>query len=76
MLSLRSKNMVKALLCARKCFGIVTHPVRTDEDVLICLMRTCAFHFAVLPSFEVKLKPESPFFYVDSQELIVNIEAT
>lgn len=68
MLSLRSKNTVKALLCARKCFGIATHPA-------ICLMRTCAFHFAVLPSFEVKLKPESPFFYVDSKELIVNIEA-
>nr|XP_020511756.1 complement C3-like [Labrus bergylta] len=30
----------------------------------------------VLPSFEVKLMPESPFFYVDSQELNVNIEAT
>ncbi|XP_070776593.1 complement C3-like [Enoplosus armatus] len=30
----------------------------------------------VLPSFEVKLKPESPFFYVDSQDLTVNIKAT
>ncbi|XP_070782562.1 complement C3-like [Enoplosus armatus] len=30
----------------------------------------------VLPSFEVKLTPESPFFYVDSQELTVNIKAT
>ncbi|XP_041640227.1 complement C3-like [Cheilinus undulatus] len=29
----------------------------------------------VLPSFEVKLIPVSPFFYVDSQELTVNIEA-
>ncbi|XP_032389036.1 complement C3 isoform X2 [Etheostoma spectabile] len=29
----------------------------------------------VLPSFEVKLKVESPFFYVDSQELTVNIKA-
>lgn len=61
--------MVKALLCARKCVGTVTHTA-------ICLMRTCAFHFAVLPSFEVKLNPESPFFYVDSQELVVNIKAT
>ncbi|XP_028449045.1 complement C3 [Perca flavescens] len=30
----------------------------------------------VLPSFEVKLKVENPFFYVDSQELTVNIKAT
>nr|ADU33222.1 complement component c3 [Epinephelus coioides] len=30
----------------------------------------------VLPSFEVKLTPDSPFFYVDSQELRVNIKAT
>ncbi|XP_059191662.1 complement C3-like [Centropristis striata] len=30
----------------------------------------------VLPSFEVKLTSLSPFFYVDSQDLIVNIKAT
>ncbi|XP_070683645.1 complement C3-like [Pempheris klunzingeri] len=30
----------------------------------------------VLPSFEVKLTPQSSFFYVDSQELTVNIKAT
>ncbi|CAN9509990.1 unnamed protein product [Ophioblennius macclurei] len=30
----------------------------------------------VLPSFEVKLKPEVPFFYVDSRELSVDIKAT
>ncbi|XP_068606604.1 complement C3 [Brachionichthys hirsutus] len=30
----------------------------------------------VLPSFEVKLTPVSPFFYVDSEELTVNIKAT
>ncbi|XP_076583460.1 complement C3-like [Chaetodon auriga] len=30
----------------------------------------------VLPSFEVKLTPVSPFFYVDSQELTVDIKAT
>uniref|UniRef100_A0A4W6DY20 Uncharacterized protein n=1 Tax=Lates calcarifer TaxID=8187 RepID=A0A4W6DY20_LATCA len=30
----------------------------------------------VLPSFEVKLTPMSPFFYVDSQDLTVNIKAT
>uniref|UniRef100_UPI0037E797A1 complement C3-like n=1 Tax=Semicossyphus pulcher TaxID=241346 RepID=UPI0037E797A1 len=30
----------------------------------------------VLPSFEVKLTSAIPFFYVDSQELTVNIEAT
>ncbi|KAM8771715.1 complement C3-like isoform 1-T1 [Acanthopagrus schlegelii] len=30
----------------------------------------------VLPSFEVKLTPVSPFFYVDSPELTVNIRAT
>uniref|UniRef100_A0A8C9X3R3 Complement C3-like n=1 Tax=Sander lucioperca TaxID=283035 RepID=A0A8C9X3R3_SANLU len=30
----------------------------------------------VLPSFEVKLKVERPFFYVDSRELTVNIKAT
>ncbi|CAG06096.1 unnamed protein product, partial [Tetraodon nigroviridis] len=30
----------------------------------------------VLPSFEVKLEPESSFFYVDSRELVVNIKAT
>ncbi|KAF1394912.1 hypothetical protein PFLUV_G00006050 [Perca fluviatilis] len=30
----------------------------------------------VLPSFEVKLMPVSSFFYVDSQELTVNIKAT
>ncbi|XP_076583459.1 complement C3-like [Chaetodon auriga] len=30
----------------------------------------------VLPSFEVKLTLESPFFYVDSQELKVDIKAT
>ncbi|XP_078100911.1 complement C3-like [Sander vitreus] len=30
----------------------------------------------VLPSFEVKLMPESSFFYVDSEELTVNIRAT
>nr|XP_040041543.1 complement C3-like [Gasterosteus aculeatus aculeatus] len=29
----------------------------------------------VLPSFEVKLKPTSSFFYVDSEEFTVNIEA-
>ncbi|KAM7010032.1 complement C3-like [Tautogolabrus adspersus] len=29
----------------------------------------------VLPSFEVKLMPVSPFFYMDSPELTVNIEA-
>ncbi|XP_034095065.1 complement C3-like [Gymnodraco acuticeps] len=29
----------------------------------------------VLPSFEVKLNPTSPFFYVDDQELTVNIKA-
>ncbi|XP_008300942.1 complement C3-like [Stegastes partitus] len=29
----------------------------------------------VLPSFEVKLKPKESFFYVDSQQLIVDIEA-
>lgn len=61
--------MVWALLCARKCFGTITH-------IAIRLMRMCAFHFAVLPSFEVKLQPESPFFYIDSQELVVNIKAT
>ncbi|XP_036954098.1 complement C3-like [Acanthopagrus latus] len=30
----------------------------------------------VLPSFEVKLTPGSPFFYVDSPDLTVNIRAT
>ncbi|TDH08995.1 hypothetical protein EPR50_G00103770 [Perca flavescens] len=30
----------------------------------------------VLPSFEVKLIPESSFFYVDSRELTVNIKAS
>ncbi|XP_028998601.1 complement C3-like [Betta splendens] len=30
----------------------------------------------VLPSFEVKIKPASAFFYVDSDELLVNIQAT
>ncbi|XP_059191588.1 complement C3-like isoform X1 [Centropristis striata] len=30
----------------------------------------------VLPSFEVKLTPVSPFFYKDSEELTVNIKAT
>ncbi|KAK5866269.1 hypothetical protein PBY51_020475 [Eleginops maclovinus] len=30
----------------------------------------------VLPSFEVKLNPSSAFFYVDDQELTVNIKAT
>ncbi|XP_073325595.1 LOW QUALITY PROTEIN: uncharacterized protein [Pagrus major] len=30
----------------------------------------------VLPSFEVKLTPVSPFFYVDNPELTVNIRAT
>ncbi|XP_037545595.1 complement C3 [Nematolebias whitei] len=30
----------------------------------------------VLPSFEVKLIPDSPFFYVDSEEFTVNIKAT
>uniref|UniRef100_A0A8C4HKE0 Anaphylatoxin-like domain-containing protein n=1 Tax=Dicentrarchus labrax TaxID=13489 RepID=A0A8C4HKE0_DICLA len=30
----------------------------------------------VLPSFEVKLIPQSPFFYVDSEELSVDIKAT
>ncbi|XP_070831488.1 complement C3-like [Chaetodon trifascialis] len=30
----------------------------------------------VLPSFEVKLTPVSPFFYVDSHELTVDIKAT
>ncbi|XP_042340612.1 complement C3-like isoform X2 [Plectropomus leopardus] len=30
----------------------------------------------VLPSFEVKLTPVSSFFYVDSQELTINIKAT
>ncbi|XP_042339480.1 complement C3-like, partial [Plectropomus leopardus] len=30
----------------------------------------------VLPSFEVKLMLESPFFYVDSQELTVQVKAT
>uniref|UniRef100_A0A3P9MTA9 Complement C3 n=1 Tax=Poecilia reticulata TaxID=8081 RepID=A0A3P9MTA9_POERE len=30
----------------------------------------------VLPSFEVKLLPVVPFFYVDSEQLVVNIKAT
>ncbi|XP_068178625.1 complement C3-like [Antennarius striatus] len=30
----------------------------------------------VLPSFEVELTPEKPFFYVDRQNFIINIEAT
>ncbi|CAJ1053159.1 complement C3 [Xyrichtys novacula] len=30
----------------------------------------------VLPSFEIKLTPVSPFFYVDSQDFTVNIKAT
>lgn len=30
----------------------------------------------MLPSFEVKLTPERPFFYVDGTELDVNIRAT
>lgn len=30
----------------------------------------------VLPSFEVKLILESPFFYTDSEELTVDIKAT
>uniref|UniRef100_A0A3Q2ZHH8 Macroglobulin domain-containing protein n=1 Tax=Kryptolebias marmoratus TaxID=37003 RepID=A0A3Q2ZHH8_KRYMA len=30
----------------------------------------------VLPSFEVKLLSEKPFFYVDSEELTINIKAT
>ncbi|XP_071360126.1 complement C3-like [Trachinotus anak] len=30
----------------------------------------------VLPSFEVKLTPSSSFFYVDSQELTINVKAT
>ncbi|MBO6031027.1 MAG: hypothetical protein J6Q22_06110, partial [Prevotella sp.] len=30
----------------------------------------------VLPSFEVKLTPVTAFFYVDSQELVINIKAT
>ncbi|XP_037620038.1 complement C3-like [Sebastes umbrosus] len=30
----------------------------------------------VLPSFEVKLMPVSPFFYVDSDALTINIKAT
>lgn len=34
------------------------------------------FNFSVLPSFEVKLTLETPFFYVDSEEFIVNIKAT
>uniref|UniRef100_A0A7N8XUY0 Complement C3 n=1 Tax=Mastacembelus armatus TaxID=205130 RepID=A0A7N8XUY0_9TELE len=29
----------------------------------------------VLPSFEVKLTPRSPFFYVDSEELVIDIKA-
>ena len=32
--------------------------------------------FSVLPSFEVKLLIESSFFYVDSEDLDVNIKAT
>lgn len=35
-----------------------------------------AFHFSVLPSFEVILTPVSSFFYVDSPEFTVNIRAT
>lgn len=34
------------------------------------------FDTSVLPSFEVKLKSVSPFFYVDSDQLTINIEAT
>lgn len=34
------------------------------------------FDFSVLPSFEVKIKSGTPFFYVDDQELNVNIQAT
>uniref|UniRef100_A0A3Q3JSS8 Macroglobulin domain-containing protein n=1 Tax=Monopterus albus TaxID=43700 RepID=A0A3Q3JSS8_MONAL len=30
----------------------------------------------VLPSFEVKITPQSSFFYVDDQELTINIKAT
>ncbi|KAG7457235.1 complement C3-like [Solea senegalensis] len=35
-----------------------------------------SFRFPALPSFEVKLMPESSFFYKDSPELTVNIKAT
>lgn len=35
-----------------------------------------SFIFTVLPSFEVKLTPASAFFYVDAEELTVNIKAT
>lgn len=34
------------------------------------------FDFSVLPSFEVKLTTERPFFYVDDQTFTVNIKAT
>lgn len=42
-------------------------------------IQECAFNFgaffSVLPSFEVKLTPESTFFHVNNNELIINIKA-
>lgn len=39
-------------------------------------MQGNSFQFLVLPSFEVKLTPSSPFFYVDSKELVIDIRTT
>lgn len=38
----------------------------------------CFFYsdLSVLPSFEVKIKSATPFFYVDDKQLTVNIQAT
>ena len=66
--TLRSKNTVNLPLlalmtCTFKCFS---------PDWMFT--RFC--HLTVLPSFEVKLSPVTPFFYVDSDKLSIKIKAT
>lgn len=78
--SLRSNNMVSqhslpppviknTMVYTYLLNGIHLYLLFPDVGHTTCL-------FSVLPNFEVKLMSKGSFFYVDSQELIINIKAT
>ncbi|KAF3844095.1 hypothetical protein F7725_016143 [Dissostichus mawsoni] len=69
--SLRSKNMVSLPLPALSLKPISTYNI---HSFFYWIGKTINIIFSA-SSFEVKLNPTSPFFYVDDQELTVNIKA-
>lgn len=63
----RSKGIWQVLLYLTMIFKMFTFFQNEDINIFKC---------SVLPSFEVKLSSLTPFFYVDSPELTINIKAT